>query len=128
MAAIPVVVYHSVVPGQKLSVNNTSPGKFRNQMERWLDAGVRFLTPSEYFSREGKQEENEQLMMLTLDDGYADTIENALPILIDLRIPALFFIPVGWLGKNNDWDPARFGRKSRHVNADEVGALLASGQ
>ena len=36
-------------------------------------------------------------VLITFDDGYRDTLENALPILRKHRYPAVMFVPIGYL-------------------------------
>jgi peptidoglycan/xylan/chitin deacetylase (PgdA/CDA1 family) len=38
------------------------------------------------------------VVAITLDDGYGDTAEQALPVLQALRVPATVFIPTGYVG------------------------------
>lgn len=40
---------------------------------------------------------------VTFDDGFSSVIENALPELIQRRIPATLFIPAGCLGERPNW-------------------------
>lgn len=38
------------------------------------------------------------VVAVTLDDGYGDVAEHALPILASLRVPATVFVPTGYVG------------------------------
>lgn len=48
---------------------------------------------------------------VTFDDGFADTIEQVLPVLTNKNIPATFFIPTAQLGKEAAWITAGERRK-----------------
>lgn len=45
-------------------------------------------------------------VVITFDDGYADNLINAMPILVDLKIPATFFITAGMIDSTHEfwWD------------------------
>jgi len=43
-------------------------------------------------------------VVVTFDDGYAENVEHAFPVLETLRIPAVTFVVTGKLGARNDWD------------------------
>ncbi|MDD5284663.1 MAG: polysaccharide deacetylase family protein [Desulfuromonadaceae bacterium] len=122
----PVVVlcYHRVT--SRLSDMNSvvvSPDNFRAQMD-YVKRNFRIV----------RFEENwEQLdtpaVVVTFDDGYADNLTEALPILKEMGVPATFFITAGNIDARNEfwWDalermlsglggyPARFSlQDSRH--------------
>lgn len=44
------------------------------------------------------QRRRRDVVVVTLDDGYADDAEHALPILAALKVPATVFVPTGYLG------------------------------
>jgi len=43
---------------------------------------------------------------ITFDDGYADNVTVALPVLLRLGVPATFFITVGFLDGGRMWNDA----------------------
>ena len=43
-------------------------------------------------------------VVITFDDGYADVLYNALPLLEKYKIPATIFVTTGKLGKEFWWD------------------------
>lgn len=45
-------------------------------------------------------------LVITFDDGYADNLETALPILEEFKMPGAFFISSGWIGSPEEfwWD------------------------
>jgi peptidoglycan/xylan/chitin deacetylase (PgdA/CDA1 family) len=49
---------------------------------------------------------------VTLDDGYADTLHTALPVLERFRVPATIFVATGYVGREFWWD--ELGRLLRH--------------
>jgi peptidoglycan/xylan/chitin deacetylase (PgdA/CDA1 family) len=105
-SAMPMVLmYHSVAPYEQDPYNITvSPARFERQM-RWLRRrGLRGVSMSMLLSawREGL---TRGLIGLTFDDGYADFVEYALPVLARYGFGATTFPVAGLLGGNNDWDP-----------------------
>jgi peptidoglycan/xylan/chitin deacetylase (PgdA/CDA1 family) len=52
--------------------------------------------------------EGDRLFVITFDDGFRSTVDNALPFLTERDIPATLFIPSGSLGGRPPWvtDPA----------------------
>lgn len=54
--------------------------------------------------RAGKVQRN--TIVITFDDGYADNLHNALPILEEFKVPATIFMTVGYINQNKHfyWD------------------------
>lgn len=44
--------------------------------------------------------------LVTIDDGYVSTLDVAAPILRDLGVPAVLFVPPAHLGATSSWMPA----------------------
>ncbi len=97
---VPVLMYHSVsdapaAPTRALSVR---PAMFAAQIRYLRRQGFDGLTFGELCQRRlSRQPIPARSLVLTFDDGYADLIEEALPILIEQGFPATVFVTTGWL-------------------------------
>ncbi len=99
-ASLPVLMYHSVsdsptAPTRALSVR---PGMFGAQLCHLRLQGFTGLT----FGELGRRRRTGRPLparpiVLTFDDGYADLVEEALPILTEQGFPATVFVTTGWL-------------------------------
>ena len=96
----PVVVlaYHRVtqLPADPHQITVT-PDNFRAHMLH-LRQNCRCLPLDEDWSGQ-----REPAVAVTFDDGYADNLHQALPILEDLGVPATFFISTGMLGSDGEF-------------------------
>lgn len=84
--------------------------KFREEMS-WLKRHTRILSEGELVDavKSGKRLGGISTMV-TFDDGYRDNYDLAYPILRDLKIPAIFFIPTGHIESRELgwWDIAAY--------------------
>jgi peptidoglycan/xylan/chitin deacetylase (PgdA/CDA1 family) len=60
------------------------------------------------------------MALITFDDGYRDNYQTAFPILKELGLPALFFLPTGFIGKSHVpwWDEVAWA--VRHAAVDHI--------
>ncbi len=83
----PILTYHRIA----------GPAAFQAQLEGLLDAG---LTPVSFehlvAAIEGWAELPDKAFVVSFDDGWLDQIDGALPVLQDLRVPAVFFVLPGF--------------------------------
>lgn len=78
-----------------------TPACFIQYVKTVRSMGYKFVNVDEIMDNKRKG----KLLALTIDDGYKNNITNLLPLLKELKIPALLFIPTGLLGlKANDTD------------------------
>lgn len=86
-----VLGYHDLrSPGDFASWMRVEVGRFRDQLEVLSSVG-RFLAPSD-LSRRTALPAGSLSFLVTFDDGYANHLYLAAPVLESMRIPALFFI------------------------------------
>jgi peptidoglycan/xylan/chitin deacetylase (PgdA/CDA1 family) len=97
---VPILMYHSVsdaptAPTRALSVR---PAMFAAQLRYLHNQGFSGLTFGELCQRRrAGQPLPARPIVLTFDDGYADLIEEALPIMVEQGFPATLFVTTGWL-------------------------------
>jgi len=93
-----ILVYHRVTDlvsdPEMLAV---SPENFRRHME-FLKGQFRIVRFEEEWS-----DLQEPAVVVTFDDGYADNVLEALPILEEVGVPATFFVSTGRIGTDNEF-------------------------
>jgi peptidoglycan/xylan/chitin deacetylase (PgdA/CDA1 family) len=67
------------------------------------------------------------LAVLTFDDGYADTLARALPLLNEYGFTATCYLVSDAIGRHNHWDAAYLGETKPLMNQDQVQQWLAAG-
>ncbi len=85
-----ILTYHSI--GHRRYEMNVTPEAFAEQMA-WLAAKHRVITLE-------AAAEGAPGVAITFDDGYADNLVNALPILEHHKLPATIFVVSGHLGQS----------------------------
>jgi peptidoglycan/xylan/chitin deacetylase (PgdA/CDA1 family) len=85
-----VLYYHSVTDSHRKS--------FLRQME--ILKRVTIPVPADY---QGELQPGTRYSAITFDDGFLSVLQNAVPELINLKIPFTVFVPAGNLGKRPQW-------------------------
>lgn len=88
-----VLVYHSIGGSGFFSI---SPEIFEQQIVFLKNNGVSFIGLDDLMK---KDELKDKSVLITFDDGYEDNFLNAVPILEKYKIPAVFFMPTDFIGK-----------------------------
>lgn len=105
MAAPVILMYHSISPDDDDPFDITvRPARFEKQL-RWLRRTGRTGTSVGQLLAAQHTGDARRLVGLSFDDGYADFIDYALPLLQRYGCTATMFVPADQLGKANDWDP-----------------------
>ncbi len=122
MKPVPILMYHNIAvapKGVQLRGLYVSPRRFARQMAllRWL--GYRGLSMSAAMpylrgEREGK------VVVITLDDGYRDNLQFALPVLRHHGFTATCYVVSGAIGADNHWDAQRLGVHKPLMDRNEL--------
>ncbi|WP_041355854.1 polysaccharide deacetylase family protein [Nitrosococcus halophilus] len=103
-ARLSVLIYHRVLPSSDpLMPGEPDAAQFRWQMELL----ARYFNPlplAEAARRLWEGTLPPRAVSVTFDDGYADNVEVALPILQQVGVPATFFIATGYLDGGWMWN------------------------
>lgn len=124
---LPALTYHKVGPrpwGVRLRGLYLSPSLFRRQLEELTQIGATFLTPNDFPQGATK----ERGVVLTFDDGFANTLQHALPTLLVYRATAIQFLVADRLGRLNGWEMAQGEVPERLMDRSEIREWLAAGQ
>lgn len=104
---LPILRYHKVsnVYYDDLTITTNDLNK---QFEYLKEKGFNIISLSDflkYLNKETKLPPNP--VMLTFDDGYQNNYELLYPLLQKYNFKASIFIPIGLLGKRNEWDEGK---------------------
>ncbi|MDC2953570.1 polysaccharide deacetylase family protein [Streptomyces gilvifuscus] len=101
-----------------------TPQRLREQL-RWLRGrGLKGVSVTDLLTARARGG-GRDLVALTFDDGYADFVDNALPVLRRWGFGATLFVLPGRLGGTNAWDPA--GPRKPLLTADGIRHAAAEG-
>lgn len=128
---IPILTYHQVdtppekgVPYRSLVV---SPAAFARQMGLLKALGYRGLsmTALEPYLR---GEQKGRVVGITLDDGYVNNLQHALPVLRRHGFSATCYVVSGQMGGSNVWDLGKGVPPRPLMDAAQLKAWVAGGQ
>ncbi|MEU2721163.1 polysaccharide deacetylase family protein [Streptomyces smyrnaeus] len=120
-----LLMYHSVAECADDPYRITvSPARLERQL-RWLrNRGLRGVSAGQLLRARAAGRDG-GLVGLTFDDGYADFLTAAVPLLHRYGCTATAFVLPGRLGGDNAWD--ELGPRKRLLDADGIRALAAAG-
>ena len=121
----PVLMYHAI--GQPLEKAFRpwviSPSLLAEQLMALAEAGYELLGMTEWASRQ----EQGKCVVLTFDDGYADFIENALPVLSAYRARATAYVVTAYVGTRAHWLPFDLERQRPLMSWEDLQGINKSG-
>ncbi|MCW2583985.1 MAG: polysaccharide deacetylase, partial [Klenkia sp.] len=120
----PVFMYHSVSPSCAADPFGlrVHPDRLDQQLTTLRRLGLRPVPMRELLH--GWRAGDRRLVGLTFDDGYADFVEHAMPVLEAHGVRASLYVVVGSMSCTNTWDDAP---QVPLVSPDQVAAVAAAG-
>ncbi|MFF1462254.1 polysaccharide deacetylase family protein [Streptomyces sp. NPDC058330] len=119
-----ILTYHSVTDPTDDPYGITVSADRLDEQLTWLrrrglaGVGIASLLRADASERRG-------LVGLTFDDGYADFVQEALPVLLAHGCTATVFVLPGRLGGSNDWDP--LGPRRPLLTEEGIRTVAAAG-
>jgi peptidoglycan/xylan/chitin deacetylase (PgdA/CDA1 family) len=124
---LPILMYHSL--DASASVVSVSPRDFAGQMRCVAELGLRGISLREAIAyRDAHHTWPARCVVLTFDDGYANTHEHGLPVLVREGFTATIFVVSGHVEGHNDWGPTpdRLGTRPM-LSWKQAAELVAAG-
>lgn len=120
---LPILMYHNIAHAPAdLRVYRSlyvSPGKFARQMWLLRQLGYTGLSMSAALPYLQGQRQG-RVVVITLDDGYVDNLDAALPILQQFGFSATAYMVSGSIGRFNAWDAERLGIRKPLMSVGEM--------
>lgn len=122
-------MYHSIANDgpPELAPYRVSPGAFRRQMLFLQEHGYHSISLTEWaFSIATKRYIPGRPVIVTFDDGYADFVSNACPVLAETGLRATMFVVTGKVGGVADWNKIA-GHRPTLLSWDQLRMLQEQG-
>ena len=120
---LPILMYHNIAPAPAgLRVYRSlyaNPQKFARQMWLLRRLGYTGLSMSAALPYLRGQRQG-RIAVITLDDGYVDHLDAALPVLQEFGFSATAYVVSGSIGRFNVWDAERLGIRKPLMSVGEM--------
>ena len=129
MSRLPILCYHNVAEAPKeapFKLLYVSPERFERQLWTLRRLGLRGVCTSEGFARLHNAT-SRGCVVLTFDDGYADTLTTAAPLMKQYGFTATCYVVSGALGTYNRWDADYLRERKPLMSREQLDQWLAAG-
>lgn len=100
--SIPILTYHSL--DDSGAVTSVAPADFEQHMRSLARRGFTGISLSQLLDAwENRSTLPARPVVITFDDGFANLLTHAAPLLTELKFKATIFVVSGRCGKTNDW-------------------------
>jgi peptidoglycan/xylan/chitin deacetylase (PgdA/CDA1 family) len=129
MPALPILNYHNVAKSPKeapFKLLYVSPDSFERQLWTLRRLGLHGVSTSEGIARLSNGT-SRGCVVFTFDDGYADTLTMAAPLLKRYGFRATCYVVSGAVGTFNRWDAEYLRERKPLMSRDQLDHWLAAG-
>jgi len=129
MSSLPILGYHNVAMAPKdapFKLLYVSPDSFERQLWTLRRLGLRGVSTSEGITRLSNGT-SRGCVVFTFDDGYADTLTVAAPLMKRYGFRATCYVVSGAVGTYNSWDAEYVRERKPLMNRDQLDQWLAAG-
>lgn len=129
MTPVPILLYHSI--GTTTSPDYepwcVAPGLFDEHLEVVVRLGFTAMSISDFVDRRTDGTLPCKPCMVTFDDGRADFLDGAMPVLERHALPATMYMVSGLIGGKSNWLPMTAEREQPMLGWKELRAIDATG-
>jgi peptidoglycan/xylan/chitin deacetylase (PgdA/CDA1 family) len=127
--SLPILMYHRVAPEGKEATARwrLHPDAFEEQLSHLREEGYTSIDFEQWrVASDRRRPIPPNSVMITFDDGYADFLDHAQPLLAKYDFQATVFVVTDLVGKSNRWD-ADLGEELELMDWRQLRSLLDSG-
>jgi peptidoglycan/xylan/chitin deacetylase (PgdA/CDA1 family) len=122
-----IYVFHKIAPpprGTRDPFEYTPAEALRRKLAALIEVCDAGMTLDTLANSPGQCHES---FAVTFDDGYRNTVENALPVLCQLGLKATLYVVAGKIGGENSWDQAKGEVREELAGKNLLAEWLATG-
>ena len=126
MNAVPVLMYHAIGLPRDKRFNPwvVPPSLLAEHLAALVESKFELVGMTEWANR---KEQQNGLAVLTFDDGYADFIENALPVLAAYQARVAEYVVTAYVGDRARWLPFEEERRRPLMSWEDLRLIRESG-
>ncbi len=132
LSPVPILLYHAVTddPPEWIAPFAVSPAAFARHLDAVVASGREPFTVSQYTDGlRGKADLPPRSVLITIDDGFADFADNALPALTARKLPSTLYVATGALADQSHdcvFPPAQMLRSADLTGLEVAGVEIGA--
>lgn len=119
-----IINYHKIEEKKDFGITTRHPKDFCDDLDCLVNNGYKSITFKNVLEGEKLTEKS---VLITFDDSYHSFYTYAYKNLLKRNLKAVVYVPVNYIGKQNDWDVQFFGKTFFHMNEMELMEISKKG-